>query len=120
MKIRHAQKIRFPKSCHESNLGWQSRLKAVRSACHLGFDSSVFTRSDLLWTQTNYVSPQIHAFDRYLYEPGVGYTVARFLRDLRQRYGGVDSVLLWPTYPNIGVDARNQFDMIRSMPGGQA
>lgn len=24
----------------------------------------------------------------------------------------------WPTYTNMGVDHRNQFDMIRSMPGG--
>ena len=27
-------------------------------------------------------------------------------------------MLLWPTYPNIGVDDRNQYDMHVSMPGG--
>ena len=28
------------------------------------------------------------------------------------------SVVLWQYYPNGGVDARNQFDMIASLPGG--
>lgn len=54
----------------------------------------------------------------YDYEKGV-YTVDRYLDDLEQRYGGIDSVLVWPTYPNIGIDNRNQFDLIRAMPGNE-
>ena len=29
-------------------------------------------------------------------------------------------MLIWPTYPNMGVDDRNQLDLIRNMPGGVA
>ena len=57
--------------------------------------------------------------DRYLYDPATSkYTVARYLDDVEKRYGGIDSILLWPVYPNIGVDNRNQYDLARDMPGG--
>ncbi len=45
-------------------------------------------------------------------------TVDRSLEDLQKRYGGIDAVLIWPTYPNRGIDDRNQHDMICPMPGG--
>lgn len=46
------------------------------------------------------------------------YTVDRYLDDLTKRFGGIDSVLIWPVYPNIGIDSRNQFDLLRDLPGG--
>ena len=59
--------------------------------------------------------------ERYFYDPVAGkYTVDRYLDDLEKRYGGIDAVLIWPVYPNIGVDNRNQHDMLRDMPGGLA
>jgi hypothetical protein len=27
-------------------------------------------------------------------------------------------MVIWPSYPNLGIDDRNQFDLYRSMPGG--
>jgi len=40
------------------------------------------------------------------------------LLDVKDRYGGIDSLLFWPTYTNIGVDDRSQFDLFLAMPGG--
>ena len=43
--------------------------------------------------------------DRYFYDTATQkYTVDRCLDDLQHRYGGVDSVLVWHTYPNLGID----------------
>ena len=71
------------------------------------------------WTQQSFMQPQMMVHDRYFYDPIAGrYTVDRYLADVEKRYGGIDSILIWPTYPNMGIDDRNQHDMTRSMPGG--
>src|SRR5665648_105006 len=73
----------------------------------------------LKWTQSSFIQPQMMVEDRYFYDPVAHlYTVDKYLNDLEKRYGGIDAVLIWPTYPNMGIDNRNQHDMIRSMPGG--
>ena len=61
------------------------------------------------WTQSSFIQPQSHPYDRFLWDPiKRAHTVDKFVDDLRERYGGVDSILIWPTYTNIGIDDRNQ------------
>ena len=87
----------------------------------LGYDGSEYARPELKWTQSSYMQPQMMIEDRYFFDPVQGkYTVERYLNDLEKRYGGIDAVLVWPTYPNIGIDDRSQFDHFRDMPGGVA
>ena len=99
---------------------WLAALKAERDSVlkKVNFTGGVFGTPELAWTQTNYLQPQMHPYDRFFYDPTVGYTVDKYLDDLTTRYGGVDSILMWPTYTNIGSDDRNQFDYFRAMPGG--
>jgi gamma-glutamyl hercynylcysteine S-oxide synthase len=85
----------------------------------IGYDGSRYDTPALKWTQSSYIQPQMMVEDRYFYDPTAHrYTVDRYLDDLEKRYGGIDAVLIWPTYPNMGIDNRNQHDLIRSMPGG--
>ena len=100
---------------------WLAAMQTWRSTrlAQIGYDDADYRRPELRWTQHDFVQTQVMMEDRYLYDPATRrYTVTRFLDDLRQRYGGVDSVLLWPSYPNIGIDHRNQWDMVRDLPGG--
>ncbi|MGB8536594.1 MAG: SUMF1/EgtB/PvdO family nonheme iron enzyme [Acidobacteriaceae bacterium] len=85
----------------------------------IGFSDQRYALPAFKWIQSAFIQPQMMVQDRYFYDPLAGnYTVNRYLDDLEQRFGGIDAVLIWPTYPNLGIDNRNQHDLIRSMPGG--
>ena len=87
----------------------------------IGYSNDRYQQPAFKWAQSAFIQPQMMVQDRYFYDPVAGkYTVDRYLDDLEKRYGGIDAVLIWPTYPNMGIDNRNQHDMIRSMPGGVA
>src|SRR5215472_6213384 len=103
--------------------GWLRDIQHWRSErlIRIGYDGSQYDRAELEWAQSSFVQPQMMIEDRYFYDPVAGkYTVDRYLDDLDKRYGGIDSVLVWHTYPNIGLDDRNQNDLLRDMPGGIA
>jgi iron(II)-dependent oxidoreductase len=85
----------------------------------VGYSDEFYTMPALQWTQSSFIQPQMMVEDRYIYDPLTRkYTVDRYLDDLVKRYGGIDAVLVWPTYPNLGIDNRNQLDMVEAMPGG--
>jgi len=55
------------------------------------------------------------AQDRYFYDPVAAATPSTAISDdLEKRYGGIDAVLVWSTYPNMGIDDRNQLEMVES------
>eukprot|EP00913_Durusdinium_trenchii_P026646 g25002.t1 len=78
------------------------------------FDSPEFRRSS-----NAFVTVQTMIHDRKLYDPVRNtYTAVAYLNDLKDRFGGVDQVLLWAGYPNLGVDTRSNLDLMDSLPGG--
>jgi formylglycine-generating enzyme required for sulfatase activity len=131
-----------PLDCLALNNAYQSALSGGFSPCSLlaheqwlkdvehwraerliriGYDGSRYDLPALKWVQSSFIQPQMMVQDRYFYDPVAGkYTVDRYVDDLEKRYGGIDAVLIWSTYPNMGIDDRNQQDMVRSMPGGVA
>jgi len=100
---------------------WLAEIQRWRDEQRLriGYQGADYDRPELEWTRRNFVHALMPVEDRYFYDPSSGqYTVDRYLDDLEQRFGGIDSVLIWPSYPNIGIDDRNQHDWLRDMPGG--
>ncbi|MDH5823814.1 SUMF1/EgtB/PvdO family nonheme iron enzyme [Luteimonas sp. RD2P54] len=85
----------------------------------IGYDDANYRRPELQWAQRNFVHAQMMVEDRYFYDAEAGrYTVDRYLDDLEARFGGIDSVLIWFVYPNIGIDDRNKTDLAHDLPGG--
>jgi len=85
----------------------------------IGYDDANYRRPELQWAQRNFVHAQMMVEDRYFFDASTGkYTVDRYLDDLQQRFGGIDSVLIWFVYPNIGIDDRNKMDLAHDVPGG--
>jgi formylglycine-generating enzyme required for sulfatase activity len=103
--------------------GWLESLKAWRKERQtlLRYSPAQYERADLEWTQRIFSQVQLLIWDRRLYDPEKGeYTVERFLADTENRIGPIDAVLIWHLYPNLGADDRNQFDLLRDLPGGIA
>ncbi|WP_415909600.1 formylglycine-generating enzyme family protein [Oleiharenicola sp. Vm1] len=87
----------------------------------MGYSGANYERPEFAWAQRNFVHAQMMVEDRFFYDPVARrYTVDRYLDDLEARFGGIDSVLLWYVYPNVGIDDRNQFELAADLPGGLA
>jgi len=100
---------------------WLEGLKAWRNDRRtlLRYNPAQYERPDLEWTQHIFSQVQLLIWDRSLYDPDKGeYTVDHFLSETESRIGPIDAVLIWHVYPNLGVDDRNQFDLLRDLPGG--
>ena len=83
------------------------------------FDNAMYEREDLKWIRHDYASHLIYAWDEKFYD---SQTQTFHLKDFLKRgdewYGGDDFVAIWPTWPSLGMDQRNQWDLYRDLPGG--
>lgn len=83
------------------------------------FNNSLFEREDLKWMRHSYLNQAMMAWDHNFYDSDKGrYTLGDFITMNNEVLGGAEIYGLWPTWPTLGTDQRNQWDMFRSMPGG--
>ncbi|HKE08159.1 MAG TPA: SUMF1/EgtB/PvdO family nonheme iron enzyme [Candidatus Acidoferrum sp.] len=111
----------FPGPADPSDPSWLPGMQAWRKErrTQLRMDDADYTNPDLAWTQRVFSQVQLLVWDRSLYDQETRqYTPEKFLAETEHRLGPIDAVLLWHVYPNIGVDDRNQFDLLRDLPGG--
>jgi formylglycine-generating enzyme required for sulfatase activity len=83
------------------------------------FDRRLYDRRDLRWIRDDYLMLLQMAWDKTYYDAlrqeHVWYD---FLTRYDRLWGNVDIYVLWPTWPRLGLDERNQWDLYGDLPGG--
>jgi hypothetical protein len=104
---------------------WHAGLKMMFGERYLydlpSFDNAYFERNDLQWMKSAYLMLLQFAWDKKYYDDnGKKYTFYHYFSEFDSLTGGYDIYTLWPTWPRLGLDQRNQWDMYRDLPGGLA
>ena len=82
------------------------------------FNDTLYNRTDLQWIRHSYVMHLMMSWDKFFYDPLLKkYKVVDFVKRGQQLYGGDDIISIWPTWPTLGLDQRNQFDLFNDLPG---
>ncbi|PGH40073.1 MAG: sulfatase-modifying factor protein [Candidatus Nephrothrix sp. EaCA] len=102
---------------------WQAGLTRIFQEKMLyditDFDNSLFEREDLKWVRHTYVLHLMYSWDKDYYDIADGkYHLKEFLESGKKLFGGDDIISVWPTWPMLGLDQRNQFNMFEDLPGG--
>ncbi|MGQ9619733.1 MAG: formylglycine-generating enzyme family protein [Bacteroidales bacterium] len=102
---------------------WQTGLKLMFRDRYLfdldKFDNALYDREDLQWIKGSYIIVLQMAWDNAFIDRISGkYTYAGELLEWNRFFGFIDVFGIWPTWPRLGLDKRNQWDLYRSLPGG--
>ncbi len=83
------------------------------------FNDSLYQRNDLQWVRHSYLMHLMMSWDKFFYDRKSNqYALDKFIERGNQLYGGDDIITIWPTWPTLGLDQRNQFDLYQDLPGG--
>ena len=83
------------------------------------FNDSLYRRKDLQWIRHDYIIGLQFGWNKEFFDwKTQQYKVDNFLADGKALFGGYDVFGLWPTWPRLGVDPRNQWDLFADLPGG--
>lgn len=102
---------------------WQEGLRKVFQEKFLydldTFDNSLYERKDLAWIRKSYAMHLLMAWDKDFYtSEKQQFTIFDFEQKSKKWFGGNEVIGIWPTWPTLGLDQRNQWDLFRDLPGG--
>ncbi len=104
---------------------WQEGLRLMFQKRYLydvepgTFDDAILRRKDLQWFRNCYAVNLMGGWDTRFYDyQDTSFHVREYLTKMKTLMGGYEVYSIWPTWPALGMDQRNQWDMFRDLPGG--
>ena len=121
ISARYYQLIEAPTSPDKWD-AWRLELKNWKDSTlnYLKYEGDNYQKADYKWASKAYSTFFLMANDKTLYDKNGNYDIKNCLKKYEDNYGGVDVVVLWPTYPQLGFDNRTQYSFYRNLPNGVA
>jgi hypothetical protein len=91
---------------------WRDQIRT-----QIKYDGTLYDRPDFKWISASFNCYFLMMYDQIFFDYN-NYIVDSFIDNGFRQFGSIDIVVLWHSYPRIGLDERNQFDFYRDMPGG--
>lgn len=100
---------------------WRQQLHAWRDGARARYGTdrtpSRYDLPEAQWSSRTFTVAQVWLWDELFFDfAAQRFTPETFLADARERFGGLDGIVLWHAYPIIGIDDRNQWDFY-DVPG---
>ncbi|HEC62718.1 MAG TPA: hypothetical protein ENI27_10780 [bacterium] len=98
---------------------WHFALEAFKKYIRSGFDFTYYRRPIHERYRQSFVSHFTFLFGHDIYDPEANkFRIHEFFEEADMNFGGFDNMILWHNYPRLGVDFRDQFDLLEDLPGG--
>jgi formylglycine-generating enzyme required for sulfatase activity len=129
-KTKRFETILYPNGSIQYNIwistyqgSWQNGVLKVFREKKLydvsSFNDSLYKRKDLAWVRNSYLMHLMMSWDKFFYNAAQKqYALPSFVDRGNKLYGGDDIITIWPSWPTLGLDQRNQFDLYKDLPGG--
>ena len=83
------------------------------------FSSAAYDDPGRKWYHTAFSEYFAFMYDTHFYDRHARrYRIDELIEMGKREFGGFDCIVIWNSYPRLGIDERNQFDYYRDMPGG--
>ena len=98
---------------------WHAAFEFLKKNVRDSFDFTYYKRPGQQDYRQRFLGHFTYLYDLEIYDPENNrFRIEEFLDEGKLNFGGYDYLLLWHNYPRLGVDSRDQFDVLDNLPGG--
>jgi len=98
---------------------WHQSYNWFRNRIRKSFDFTYYERPGYEKYRKDFLAYFSFVYNHIIYDPYKNrFMPRRFLEEAKREFDGFDQFWFWHSYPRVGVDPRDQFDLYKDLPGG--